>query len=139
MKKRTLQFIFLTLFISPPVFSEEFTYECSEWTNVFGQNFQGKSIKDFKKFFKVNTHTKTIIHISSFGEDFGESIIEDQEKEVVIFWEYPERVFTYTRPKIYFNNPRTLLFNFEKGTLLQMSNSGLGIPRDQISFECVKK
>jgi len=117
----------------------EFTYECSEWTNNIGNNFQGESIKGFKQIYKVNTDTKDITHISSVVEDFRELIIEEQEKEVVIFWEYPIKVFTYTRPKYYFNNPNTLLFNFEEGTLLQMSHTGIGSLRDQISFDCVKR
>jgi len=139
------KFLFLMLFVSPLVSSEEFTYKCSEWTNTAGANFHGKSIKDFTKIYKVNTLTKTIIHTSSIVDDSKdgiyktrEIIVEKKVKEKIVFWEYPKTVFTYTREEIYFMNPYTLLFDFEKGTMLQSSNTGLGSLRDQIYFSCIK-
>ena len=142
------------LFVSPLVYSEEFTYTCSESTNIYGNNAQGQSYKDFNGIgftmtFKVNTLTQTIIHTDTFVDDSEDDVfnpreitIENKEKEEIIFWEYPQTVFTYTRSEIapeinHLIVPMTRFFDFKNGAMIQFRNSG-GLPRDQIHFTCIR-
>ena len=122
------KFLLLTLFFSSLVYSEDFVYVCKD-NDGFIINF------------KISTTKETIIHTTSLGTS-GAHItnpltrFEVFKEQKIAFWEYPKKVFTYERSEEDSNVPTTRYFNFETGTMKQISD-GVGLKNRNL-FNCVK-